>query len=136
MGLVTISGESLSLTASDAQARAWCAQLEAGDILYFPETPVPIPQEDLAFLLGLQQADSSLHKNIAYKPKVDVLSGVNPKTHVAAEARLQSIMREYSKSVVAFLTGFCRRIRRNGRWTTQVFVPGRTEARSAFTEAE
>ncbi len=106
MGLVTISGESLSLTASDAQARAWCAQLEAGDILYFPKTPVPIPQEDLAFLLGLQQADSSLHKNIAYKPKVDVLSGVSPKTHVAAEARLQSIMREYSKSVVAFLTDF------------------------------
>ena len=107
MGLVTISRESLSGVASDAKARAWCAQLEAGDILYFPETPVPILQEDLAFLLGQQQTDSSLHKNIAYKPNIDKLSGMDTKAGDAgAEARLQSIMREYSKSVVAFLTGF------------------------------
>ena len=107
MGLVTISRESLSGVASDTRARAWCAQLEAGDILYFPETPVPILQEDLAFLLGQQQTDSSLHKNIAYKPNIDRLSGMETKAGDAgAEARLQSIMREYSKSVVAFLTGF------------------------------
>ena len=52
MGLVTISRESLGGVVSDAQARSWCAQLEAGDILYFPETPVPIRREDIAFLLG------------------------------------------------------------------------------------
>ena len=106
MGLVTISRELLRGAVSDAQAQSWCAQLESGDILYFPETPIPIPPEDLAFLLGLQQAESSLHKNIAYKPNSDELGGVNTKTHVAAEARLQSIMRQYSKNVVAFLTGF------------------------------
>jgi hypothetical protein len=107
MGLVTISRELLSGAASGAQARTWCAQLEAGDILYFPETPVRISQEDVAFLLGQQQAGSSLHKNIAYKPMIDKLSGVDTKTtDAAAVARLQSIMREYSKSVVAFLTGF------------------------------
>jgi len=107
MGLVTISRESLSGVASDTKARAWCAQLEAGDILYFPETPISILQEDVAFLLGQQQTDSSLHKNIAYKPNIDKLSGMDTKAGDAgAEARLQSIMREYSKSVVAFLTGF------------------------------
>src|SRR5579871_2461782 len=107
MDLVTISRESLSGVVSDAQARSWCAQLEAGGILYFPKTPVPIRQEDIAFLLGQQQTDSSLHKNIAYKPNVDKLSGVDTKTaDAAAVARLQSIMRQYSKSVVAFLTGF------------------------------
>jgi 3-deoxy-D-manno-oct-2-ulosonic acid (Kdo) hydroxylase len=107
MGLVTISRESLKEVASDAQARAWCTQLESGDILYFPETPVPIPQADLTFLLGQQQTDSGLHKNIAYKPTIDKLSGVNTKTvDAAAEARLHSIMRQYSNSVVAFLTGF------------------------------
>jgi 3-deoxy-D-manno-oct-2-ulosonic acid (Kdo) hydroxylase len=107
MGLVTISRELLSGEILDAQALAWCAQLEAGDILYFPETPVPIPQADLAFLLGQQQTDSSLHKNIAYKPKIDKLSGLDAKsTNPAAEARLQSIMRQYSRSVVSFLTGF------------------------------
>jgi 3-deoxy-D-manno-oct-2-ulosonic acid (Kdo) hydroxylase len=107
MGLVTISRELLSGEILDAQALAWCAQLEAGDILYFPETPVPIPQADLAFLLDQQQTDSSLHKNIAYKPKIDKLSGLDAKsTNPAAEARLQSIMRQYSRSVVSFLTGF------------------------------
>jgi hypothetical protein len=107
VGLMTISRESLSGVRSDAQERAWCARLEAGDILYFPETPVPIPQGDLAFLLGQQQTNSSLHKNIAYKPKIDKLSGMDSKTSDAVvEARLQSIMRQYSKDVVAFLTEF------------------------------
>jgi 3-deoxy-D-manno-oct-2-ulosonic acid (Kdo) hydroxylase len=107
MGLVTISRESLIGVPSDTQARAWCTQLESGDILYFPETPVPIRQGDLAFLLGQQQTHSSLHKNIAYKPRTDKLSGMDKKTaDAAAEIRLQSIMRQYSKSVVAFLTGF------------------------------
>jgi hypothetical protein len=111
MGLVTISRDELSRKISEEQARSWCAQLEAGDILYFPETPVPIPQDDLAFLLGQQQTDSSLHKNIAYKPprgsKPDKLSGVDTRTaDAAAVARLQGIMRAYSKHVVEFLTGF------------------------------
>ena len=114
MGLVTISRELLSGSASEAQARAWCAQLEAGEILYFPETPVPIPQDDLTFLLDQQQTNSSLHKNIAYKPKVDVLSGVDTKTEGQAAVRLQSIMRQYSKDVVTFLTGFLSPYR--GKW--------------------
>jgi hypothetical protein len=109
VGLVTIPLESLTKgqPASEEQARAWCAQLEAGDILYFPLTPIAIPQDDLAFLLGQQQTDSSLHKNIAYKPNIDKLSGVDTKTaDAAAVARLQGIMRNYSQAVVKFLTGF------------------------------
>lgn len=93
--------------AAPEQARAWCAQLEAGDILFFPETPVRLAPEDLSFLLGQQQTDSSLHKNIAYKPNIDRLSGVDTQTaNAAAVTRLQGIMRKYSQSVVAFLTGF------------------------------
>jgi hypothetical protein len=89
------------------QARAWCAQLEAGDILFFPQTPVPLTADETSFLLGQQQTDSSLHKNIAYKPNVDKLSGFDAKTaSPAAVERLHAIMRRYSQSVVAFLTGF------------------------------
>ena len=109
MGLVTIaSGELVhGRPPSDEQARAWCSQLEAGEILYFPETPVPLEAGDVSFLLGQQQTDSSLHKNIAYKPNLDKLSGVDTKTaDTAAVARLQSVMRSYSQSVTAFLTGF------------------------------
>ncbi len=83
MALVTIPVEGLlngRLPASDAQAREWCARLEAGEILFFPKTPIEFAPGDLKFLLGQQQTDSSLHKNIAYKPVQDALSGVDTKT--------------------------------------------------------
>ncbi len=130
MGLVTITSDELSRTTSDAQARAWCALLEAGDILYFPQTPVPILPEDLAFLLGQQQTDSSLHKNIAYKPNIDRLSGVDPKTaDAAAVARLQGIMRAYSQQVVEFLTGFLSPYRAKWRLDYASFRPQEEEGR-------
>jgi hypothetical protein len=89
------------------EARAFCAQLEAGDILFFPQTPVPLTADETSFLLGQQQTDSSLHKNIAYKPNIDKLSGFDVKTaSPAAVERLHAVMRRYSQSVVAFLTGF------------------------------
>ena len=130
MGLVTISRDELSRPAPDAQARAWCAQLEAGDILYFPETPVPIPADDLAFLLGQQQTDSSLHKNIAYKPNIDKLSGVDTRTaDAAAVMRLQSIMRAYSHHVVEFLTGFLSPYRAKWRLDYASFRPQEEQGR-------
>jgi hypothetical protein len=96
-----------ALTPTPEQSRAFCAQLEAGDILYFPQTPVPLSAGDTSFLLGQQQADSSLHKNIAYKPNSDRLSGFDTKTaDPAAVQRLHQIMRGYSTSVVHFLTRF------------------------------
>jgi hypothetical protein len=109
MGLVTIERSDVvnGKSSSDQQAQAWCALLEAGEILYFPQTPIVIPDDDVAFLLGQQQTDSSLHKNIAYKPNIDKLSGVDTKTADAkAVARLQAIMRGYSRAATEFLTGF------------------------------
>ena len=105
MALVTIPSNALTSTSDGALA--WCAQLEAGAILYFPQSPVPLTADDTSFLLGQQQADSSLHKNIAYKPNIDRLSGFDTKVaNPAAVERLQRIMRGYSNSVVQFLTQF------------------------------
>ena len=132
MGLVMIKRESLAdgRTPSEEQARAWCAQLEAGDILYFPETPIAIPKDDLAFLLGQQQTDSSLHKNIAYKPNIDKLSGVDTKTaDAAAVGRLHSIMRGYSQAVVKFLTGFLSPYHANWRLDYASFRPQEEQGR-------
>ncbi len=104
MAVLTIPAEA---KATPEQTRAWCAQLEAGDILYFPQSPVPLSADDASFLLGQQQTDSSLHKNIAYKPNVNRLSGFDARTaNPAAVERLHQVMRRYSQSVVAFLTGF------------------------------
>ena len=93
--------------AGSSEKRAWCAGLEAGEILYFPQTPIRLADEDIAFLLGQQQTDSSLHKNIAYKPAVNVLTGLDAKSSdTAAAERLRTIMRWYSDAVAHFLDGF------------------------------
>ena len=129
MAVIPISLETLQ-SASPDQSRAWCAQLESGDILYFPQTPIAIPDGDLRFLLGQQQTDSSLHKNIAYKPNIDKLSGVDTKTADAqAVARLQSIMRWYSKSVTEFLTGFLAPYNANWQLDYASFRPQEEEGR-------
>lgn len=132
MGLVTISLAELvsGHPQTEEQARAWCAGLEAGDILYFPQTPIALPQDDLAFLLGQHQTDSSLHKNIAYKPNIDKLSGVDTKTaDTRAVARLQGIMRSYSQAVVSFLTGFLTPYRANWRLDYASFRPQEEQGR-------
>jgi hypothetical protein len=99
-------------------AHDWCAQLEAGDILFFPQSPIHIRADDLAFLLGQQQSGSSFHKNIAYRPASNTAPGPNPASHEdrvtglddstspESRERLRRFMREYSSSVVRFLSKF------------------------------
>jgi hypothetical protein len=129
MAVLPISLEALK-SPSPEQEREWCAKLEAGDILYFPQTPIAIPENDLQFLLGQQQTDSSLHKNIAYKPNIDKLSGVDTKTaDAAAVARLQGIMRQYSKSVTDFLTTFLAPYNANWQLDYASFRPQEEEGR-------
>ena len=126
MAVVSIA----NLAPSPEQARAWCAQLEAGDILFFPQTPVLLTADDTSFLLGQQQTDSSLHKNIAYKPNIDKLSGFDAKTaSPAAVERLHAIMRRYSQSVVAFLTGFLAPYRANWHLDYASFRPQEEQGR-------
>jgi 3-deoxy-D-manno-oct-2-ulosonic acid (Kdo) hydroxylase len=120
MALVYIALEALPANGLDPgpapdQARLWCRQLEAGDILYFPQSPITLQPDDLSFLLGQQQTGSTLHKNIAYKPNLDTVSGLDAGTTGVAElARLQAIMRQYSQNVTRFLTRFLSPYQ--GRW--------------------
>jgi hypothetical protein len=102
MALITIDLERLP-----THSLAWCQQLEAGDILYFPKTPIAIPQEDLSFLLGQQQTGSALHKNIAYKPKLDAVSGLDASGAGSEQvSQLKAVMRRYSNDVARFLARF------------------------------
>lgn len=108
----------------DTQVRNWCSRLEAGDVLYFPQTPVPIPANDLTFLLGQQQTSSSLHKNIAYKPDRDKLSGVDERSAQPGEvARMHEVMRGYSKSIETFLSSFLAPYQRRWRLDYASFRP-------------
>lgn len=110
MPIHSISPQSLQSSFSAAgagQLHAWCADLEAGGVLYFPETPLPIPAEDLEVLLGQQQTGSKLHKNIAYKPRTGELTGIDAKTSPVETVRqVQAVMQRYSQMVERFLTRF------------------------------
>jgi hypothetical protein len=130
MAIVTIPNtyKDMPPEAAGAQARSWCAQLEAGDVLFFPRSPIVLREGDTSFLLGQQQADSSLHKNIAYKPAgrngTGVLSGVDTKTaNAAAVEQLRDVMRGYSAAVVKFLGEFLSPYERRWRLDYASFRP-------------
>lgn len=126
MPVRTIEPDALKQAASARgnELEHWCAQLEAGGILYFPRTPVPIPATDLEFLLGQQQTASSLHKNIAYKPDRNKLSGVDEKSAKPGEFdRMRDVMRRYSASVENFLADFLAPYQRRWRLDYASFRP-------------
>src|SRR5438309_442864 len=104
-------------------------QLEAGSILFFPRTPIEIPAEDLTFLLKQQQVESGFHKNIAYRPNDDRISGADSGTP-EERRHLHKIMRGYSHQVVQFLTQFLAPYRSQWLLDYASFRPQAEESRN------
>ena len=77
------------------------AQLEAGNTLFFPKTPSAFAADDLNFLLGQRQSGAAYHKNIAYRPSQDVLTGV---AAGGDRDRLHGILRNFSQQTIELLT--------------------------------
>jgi hypothetical protein len=75
--------------------------LEEGRILLFPPSSLPLPAEDVAFLLSQRQSGARYHKNIAYRPARDRISGVAGGEGADAE-RLRRVLSEYSRRAVEF----------------------------------
>ncbi len=71
---------------ASSRARDYCAALERGEILSFPQPPFDFPSEDGEFLLSQQWAELRMHKNVSYRPGDDVLRGVSGNS-AAASAR-------------------------------------------------
>ncbi len=76
------------------------ADLEAGNVVYFPVTPFVLPAESQDFLRSLDFAGGAVHKNIAYRPVTDRVTGVDSKS--AQGERLLKVMRDYSRTVKEF----------------------------------
>jgi 3-deoxy-D-manno-oct-2-ulosonic acid (Kdo) hydroxylase len=85
------------------RSREYCAQLEAGAILFFPGPPFDLPRADVDFLLALKPGDSRLHKNVSYRPESDVLRGLSDE---ANKTRVHEIMRQYATVVGEFVNRF------------------------------
>lgn len=85
---------------SSIEATDYRAVLEQGDILFFPGGGFEIPAAVRTALMGATQDARSFHKNIAYKPNIDEVSGLAD----AREAEnIRKPMREYSRCALAFM---------------------------------
>jgi hypothetical protein len=78
--------------------------LEAGNILYFPGQGTGLTADETEFLLGVHNTGGALHKNVAYRPAQDRVSGFEAQTPEFAD-RLRAIMRKYSQWAVSFTGG-------------------------------
>ena len=85
----------------EEHGRWCCARLEEGNILFFQRTPFEFPQGEVQFLLGQKQSQAGYHKNIAYRPLSDRLTGYAQRRGAEKE-RLHAIMQRYSQRVIGF----------------------------------
>jgi hypothetical protein len=85
-----------------ARGEALCCELEAGNILFFQHTPFEISATDRQILLGQKQASAAYHKNVAYRPAEDRVTGLD-KSESAEGEQLRAILRHYSQSAATFL---------------------------------
>jgi len=83
-----------------SEPRDYRSELEAGNVLYFPKTPFDLPLESQEFLRSLKFAGKAVHKNIAYRPLHDRVTGIEDRSERAAQ--FLEIMRNYSPAVIGF----------------------------------
>src|ERR1041384_7830720 len=111
----------------DAEAE-YCRALEEGGILFFPTTFFLLPQADREFLLGIRLTDAGYHKNIAYRPAEDKVTGFARSAAADAE-RLRRVMRDYSRHALQFLAGLFPRYASSWHVDLASFRPQEEEGR-------
>ena len=90
------------MPSAGALAAQLCAKLESGNILYFPQTPFVISDSDREVLLGQKQTSAAYHKNVAYRPAENRVTGLDKSESAEAE-RLRAILQNYSQNAAKFL---------------------------------
>jgi hypothetical protein len=125
MARITLGADRFGTEASEAEYRG----LEAGDIVYFADSPSLLPDEDRAFLVTQKQVDASYHKNVSYRPLEDRLKGVD-QDDFALRARVHEIMRGYSRRAIDFMSTFLKRYAREWKIDFASFRPIEESGRS------
>ncbi len=102
------------------------AQLEAGNILFYHGVPIEFSQDDLQFLLSQRLTEAPYHKNIAYRPAEDSLTG----TARGSDAeRLRRLMRSFSEQSARLLARLLARYAASWRLDYASFRPCEEEGR-------
>ncbi|HEY2797660.1 MAG TPA: Kdo hydroxylase family protein [Thermoanaerobaculia bacterium] len=112
----------------DGSGDALARTLEEGSILLFRSPPFPIPDADRDFLLSRRQSGGRLHKNIAYRPARDRVTGATGDR--AERERLGRILRGYSKASLELLARLFPAYARSWHVDYASFRPIEEEGRS------
>jgi hypothetical protein len=107
--------------------------LERGDILYFPRTPFPFPEDERELLRSTGLSSSRHHKNIAYRPEEDRVTGFDPAA-VSDSGKLRDVMRSYSEHALGFLWKLLPRYMEKARIDFASFRPQEEEGRDLPTK--
>src|SRR5215469_17666362 len=116
------------------RARHFCAELEAGHIVFLPVSPIAISPEYRELLLGRKQTSSVYHKNIAYRPAEDRITGLDASEQAEADP-LRGILREFSERSVGFLARFLSPYAGNWKLDYASYRPSEEEGRPARLHA-
>ena len=111
-----------------------CSQLESGNILFFPQTPLTIAIDDREFLLNQKQTRAAYHKNIAYRPSEGRLTGLDKSSDADAN-QLRAILRNYSERTAEFVTQLLPPYAERWRRDFASFRPVEERGRLARTRA-
>jgi hypothetical protein len=116
------------------RAREVCRDLESGHIVFLPHTPIDLPLKDRALLLDRKQSSSAYHKNIAYRPLEDRVTGLDRSEEQEAE-KLRAVLADYSKRSLEFLKVFLAPYA--GKWRLEFasFRPIEEQGRAARLHA-
>ena len=102
------------------------AVLESGNILLFPKQCSALSAAQKQLLVGISQANRAVHKNIAYRPGTDKLSGYQD---AASGAAVRSALRAYSQWAVEFTGRMLPRYRDQWQLDYASFRPQEEEGR-------
>ena len=107
--------------------------LEQGNIVYFPECPIPLAsQDDLDFMRDRMPALLKL-KNISYHPESDKVYGIEGERGEVERARL--ILSEHKKQVEAFLDKIAPHFTREWLVGTSTYRPLEEKGRNLSAHA-
>jgi hypothetical protein len=107
--------------------------LERGNILYFPHTPFALSEDEREVLRSTGLSSSSHHKNIAYRPAGDKVTGFDPAA-VSDPEKLRTVMRSYSERALGFLWKLLPRYMEKARIDFASFRPQEEEGRDLPTK--
>jgi hypothetical protein len=107
----------------------YCRALEQGRILLFAQAPFELPDAERSFLLAQRQTRAGYHKNIAYRPAQDRVTGFARGAAGDAE-RLRGALRLYSRRATDFAAWLLPRYARSWRLDLASFRPEEEEGRT------